>query len=181
VSDQANNTNDDLRRSLVQVLDHYHVGASLNLPEYIVADYLLGQIDAFQTLIPRVTHFIDSGQAVAQLGRTVGYLRSAKESMDVRVIELEKRVRELRHINDDIGSMNERLYTRLRFAREIIETADNRAAAVDGPVGHVRDMMSDREWFDLYHTIKEGTVAYRPETDEEKPNKERNPIMPEEG
>lgn len=39
-------------------------------------------------------------------------------------------------------------------AMGIIESADQRALAVDGPVGHVRDMMTDREWRDMYVALE---------------------------
>lgn len=41
----------------------------------------------------------------------------------------------------------------------IIETADNRAMAADGPVGHVRDEMSDKEWRDLYVSLTKARSA----------------------
>jgi hypothetical protein len=37
----------------------------------------------------------------------------------------------------------------------IIEVADARAEAADGPVGHVRDEMSDAEWRTLYVALHE--------------------------
>jgi hypothetical protein len=43
----------------------------------------------------------------------------------------------------------------LNEAIQIIETADNRAMAADGPVSHVRDEMSDKEWRDLYVALVE--------------------------
>lgn len=46
-----------------------------------------------------------------------------------------------------------RISAHLDRAISIIETADNRAMAVDGPVGHVRDEMSDKEWRDLYKAL----------------------------
>lgn len=44
---------------------------------------------------------------------------------------------------------------RLREGLDIIEGADRRAEAVDGPVNHVRDEMTDDEWRKLYLAIKE--------------------------
>lgn len=44
-----------------------------------------------------------------------------------------------------------------RAAREavrIIETADNRAMAADGPVSRTADEMSDKEWRDLYDGLR---------------------------
>lgn len=56
-----------------------------------------------------------------------------------------------------VNEPNNRLREQLAEAQErieravtIIETADNRAMATDGPVGHVRDEMSDDEWRQLY-------------------------------
>lgn len=42
----------------------------------------------------------------------------------------------------------------VRSALDIIELADNRSMAADGPVGHVRDNMSDDEWRKLYVSLK---------------------------
>jgi hypothetical protein len=39
---------------------------------------------------------------------------------------------------------------RLHDIGRIIEIADTRALAVDGPVSHVRDTMTDKEWRQLY-------------------------------
>lgn len=39
-------------------------------------------------------------------------------------------------------------------AVRIIELADYRALATDGPVGHVRDEMSDSEWRMLYLSLR---------------------------
>lgn len=40
-------------------------------------------------------------------------------------------------------------------AIDIIEIADIRASAADGPVAHVRDEMSDSEWRQLYLALVE--------------------------
>ena len=45
-------------------------------------------------------------------------------------------------------------------ATDIIETADRRAEAADGPVGHVRDEMSDKEWRDLYRGLRAALDAW---------------------
>lgn len=50
--------------------------------------------------------------------------------------------------------MTETTTTSLRHAMAIIEAADLRAATADGPVLHVRDVMSDGEWRDLYRTLE---------------------------
>jgi hypothetical protein len=50
-------------------------------------------------------------------------------------------------------------YFHLQRAMTIIETADNRAMAADGPVGHARDNMSDREWRDLYRSLEKAREA----------------------
>ena len=42
----------------------------------------------------------------------------------------------------------------LERAIAIIEAADGRAAAADGPVGHVRDEMTDNEWRELYISLQ---------------------------
>lgn len=44
-------------------------------------------------------------------------------------------------------------------ALAIIEVADGRAAAADGPVGHVRDEMTDTEWRELYVALQEARAA----------------------
>lgn len=41
----------------------------------------------------------------------------------------------------------------LDIAIGIVEVADNRAMAADGPVSHVRDEMSDAEWRQMYMAI----------------------------
>lgn len=51
---------------------------------------------------------------------------------------------------DDIHLVGSDVVAHLDRAIAIIDTADNRAMAADGPVGHVRDEMSDKEWRDLY-------------------------------
>ena len=43
----------------------------------------------------------------------------------------------------------------LAKARSIIEMADVRAEAADGPVLHVRDTMTDGEWRELYRLLSE--------------------------
>lgn len=45
------------------------------------------------------------------------------------------------------------LEDRLTRAARIIEVADLRAAAVDGPVSHAREEMTDDEWRELYLAI----------------------------
>lgn len=42
----------------------------------------------------------------------------------------------------------------IRQCCEIIDLATTRALAVDGPVGHVRDAMTNKEWRRLYETLK---------------------------
>lgn len=44
-------------------------------------------------------------------------------------------------------------------AMRIIELADQRALASDGPVGHVRDEMSDSEWRKMYRAISKAEQA----------------------
>lgn len=46
-------------------------------------------------------------------------------------------------------------------ALSIIELADNRALATDGPVGHVRDEMSDQEWRSLYLSLESARDSLR--------------------
>lgn len=41
----------------------------------------------------------------------------------------------------------------IKVAIDVIDTADNRAMAADGPVGHVRDEMNDGEWAQLYSSL----------------------------
>ena len=53
-----------------------------------------------------------------------------------------------------IQAENLALDNRLCDARAIIEAADARAAAVDGPVNHCRDEMTDAEWRKLYLAVK---------------------------
>lgn len=53
-------------------------------------------------------------------------------------------------------------------AMRIIELADQRALATDGPVGHVRDEMSDSEWRQMYKALSRAEQAlqrYRQVTD----------------
>ena len=50
-------------------------------------------------------------------------------------------------------------------ALEIIELADIRAMAADGPVTHVRDEMTDDEWRQLYLYIVEARRQLRQESD----------------
>jgi hypothetical protein len=50
-------------------------------------------------------------------------------------------------------------YFHLSHAERIIENADRRAGAADGPVNHVRDEMTDKEWRDLYRSIVKAREA----------------------
>lgn len=55
---------------------------------------------------------------------------------------------------DGAAQRIEQLEKRLADAAEIIEVADNRALAADGPVSHCRDEMTDAEWRRLYRAVK---------------------------
>lgn len=46
------------------------------------------------------------------------------------------------------------LRNRLALIASIIEAADNRALAADGPVGHVRNELTATEWRDIYLAAK---------------------------
>jgi hypothetical protein len=54
----------------------------------------------------------------------------------------------------DVTVENQKMRTAIERAIRIIEDADGRAVAADGPVNHVRDEMTDVEWRRLYRTLK---------------------------
>ena len=62
-----------------------------------------------------------------------------------------------------IARREERALRHIDAAWDVIEAADMRAAAADGPVLHVRDTMSDSEWRTLYVELTKARAALTPE------------------